>query len=178
MQPEKLVMMVNQIAEFFAAQGQVRAVPQIASLGPRMRREIAAMRPRRSRPSSACRSRSAQHCLRDPALECSRNAHNAHRRAIRSHPRSLLSIARLNSAKSLAPDAACLGWTTPGRDAAAASARSVCPAYDLREQCRLHEARRDGQYHVVDRWIGTDDLESIGRFFLDLAGLGDVERVH
>jgi formate dehydrogenase subunit delta len=47
MQPEKLVMMANQIARFFAAQGEQRAVPQIADhirqfWDPRMRREIAA----------------------------------------------------------------------------------------------------------------------------------------
>jgi hypothetical protein len=40
------------------------------------------------------------------------------------------------------------------------------------------EARRDGRYHVVDRWNGTDGLESVGRLFLDLAGLGDVGRVY
>jgi formate dehydrogenase subunit delta len=44
---EKLVMMANQIAAFFAAQGEVRAVPQIANhiekfWDPRMRREILA----------------------------------------------------------------------------------------------------------------------------------------
>jgi formate dehydrogenase subunit delta len=47
MQPDKLVMMANQIAAFFAAQGEARAVPQIAShiqqfWDPRMRREILA----------------------------------------------------------------------------------------------------------------------------------------
>jgi formate dehydrogenase subunit delta len=47
MQPDKLVMMVNQIAKFFAAQGEARAVPQIANhvcqfWDPRMRREIVA----------------------------------------------------------------------------------------------------------------------------------------
>jgi formate dehydrogenase subunit delta len=47
MKSEKLVMMANQIAAFFAAQGEERAVPQIAShiqkfWDPRMRREIAA----------------------------------------------------------------------------------------------------------------------------------------
>lgn len=47
MQPEKLVTMANQIAAFFAAQGEERAVPQIADhiekfWDPRMRREIAA----------------------------------------------------------------------------------------------------------------------------------------
>ena len=37
------------------------------------------------------------------------------------------------------------------------------------------EARRDGRYHIVDRWTGRDHgLESVGRHFLDLAGLGDV----
>ena len=45
MQPERLVMMANQIARFFAAQGEARAVPQIAShiqqfWDPRMRKEI------------------------------------------------------------------------------------------------------------------------------------------
>jgi formate dehydrogenase subunit delta len=45
MQPEKLVMMANQIAKFFAAQGDARAVPQIADhirqfWDPRMRREL------------------------------------------------------------------------------------------------------------------------------------------
>jgi formate dehydrogenase subunit delta len=47
MQPEKLVMMANQIARFFSAQGEARAVPQIADhirqfWDPRMRREMAA----------------------------------------------------------------------------------------------------------------------------------------
>ena len=47
MKAEKLVMMANQIATFFAAQGEERAVPQIAGhiekfWDPRMRREIAA----------------------------------------------------------------------------------------------------------------------------------------
>ena len=47
MKTEKLVMMANQIASFFAAQGEERAVPQIAShierfWDPRMRREITA----------------------------------------------------------------------------------------------------------------------------------------
>ena len=47
MQPEKLVMMANQIAAFFAAQGEERAVPQITGhiqrfWDPRMRREILA----------------------------------------------------------------------------------------------------------------------------------------
>jgi formate dehydrogenase subunit delta len=46
MQPEKLVMMANQIARFFAPQGEARAVPQIADhirqfWDPRMRRKIA-----------------------------------------------------------------------------------------------------------------------------------------
>jgi formate dehydrogenase subunit delta len=45
MQPEKLVMMANQIARFFAAQGEERAVPQIADhiekfWDPRMRKGI------------------------------------------------------------------------------------------------------------------------------------------
>ena len=47
MQPEKLVMMANQIGRFFAPQGEERAVPQIADhinkfWDPRMRREILA----------------------------------------------------------------------------------------------------------------------------------------
>jgi formate dehydrogenase subunit delta len=47
MQPEKLVVMANQIARFFAAQGDARAVPQIADhirqfWDPRMRRTMAA----------------------------------------------------------------------------------------------------------------------------------------
>jgi formate dehydrogenase subunit delta len=47
MQPEKLVMMANQIAKAFAIQGEARAVPQIAEhirqfWDPRMRRVIAA----------------------------------------------------------------------------------------------------------------------------------------
>lgn len=47
MNPEKLVMMANQIAAFFAAQGDERAVPQIANhvrnfWDPRMRRAIRA----------------------------------------------------------------------------------------------------------------------------------------
>ena len=46
MQPDKLVMMANQIAKFFEAQGEARAVPQIANhiqqfWDPRMRRGIA-----------------------------------------------------------------------------------------------------------------------------------------
>jgi formate dehydrogenase subunit delta len=45
MQPEKLVMMANQIAKFFAAQGPERALPQITDhlekfWDPRMRRQI------------------------------------------------------------------------------------------------------------------------------------------
>ncbi len=45
MQPEKLVMMANQIAKFFAAQGHDRAVPGITDhlekfWDPRMRRHI------------------------------------------------------------------------------------------------------------------------------------------
>jgi formate dehydrogenase subunit delta len=45
MQVEKLVMMANQIAAFFAAQGETRAVPQIANhiqkfWDPRMRTQI------------------------------------------------------------------------------------------------------------------------------------------
>jgi formate dehydrogenase subunit delta len=47
MQPDKLVMMANQIAAFFAAQGEERALPQIADhiekfWDPRMRRTILA----------------------------------------------------------------------------------------------------------------------------------------
>ena len=47
MQPDKLVMMANQIARFFAAQGEARAVPQIADhiekfWDPRMRKGILA----------------------------------------------------------------------------------------------------------------------------------------
>ena len=47
MPPDKLVTMANQIAAFFAAQGEARAVPQIAShiqqfWDPRMRRGILA----------------------------------------------------------------------------------------------------------------------------------------
>jgi formate dehydrogenase subunit delta len=47
MQPEKLVMMANQIAKAFASQGEARAAPQIADhirqfWDPRMRRTIAA----------------------------------------------------------------------------------------------------------------------------------------
>jgi len=46
-QPDKLVMMANQIAAFFAAQGEARAVPQIADhiekfWDRRMRRDIIA----------------------------------------------------------------------------------------------------------------------------------------
>ena len=49
MQPDKLVMMANQIAAFFAAQGEARAVPQIADhiakfWDPRMRAAIIAHR--------------------------------------------------------------------------------------------------------------------------------------
>ena len=41
------------------------------------------------------------------------------------------------------------------------------------------EARRDGRYHVVDRWTGTNDgLESVGRLFLDLASLSNVSPVY
>lgn len=44
---DKLVMMANQIAQFFAAQGEIRAVPQIAAhlnsfWDPRMRTQILA----------------------------------------------------------------------------------------------------------------------------------------
>jgi formate dehydrogenase subunit delta len=47
MQSDKLVMMANQIAKFFAVQGEARAVPQIADhiekfWDPRMRRQISA----------------------------------------------------------------------------------------------------------------------------------------
>lgn len=47
MRIEKLVMMANQIAAFFAAQGDARAVPQIANhlqkfWDPRMRKQIVA----------------------------------------------------------------------------------------------------------------------------------------
>jgi formate dehydrogenase subunit delta len=47
MRPDKLVMMANQIAKFFASQGEARALPQVADhiakfWDPRMRREIAA----------------------------------------------------------------------------------------------------------------------------------------
>ena len=47
MRTEKLIMMANQIAAFFAAQGEARAIPQIANhiekfWDPRMRREITA----------------------------------------------------------------------------------------------------------------------------------------
>ncbi len=47
MQPDRLVMMANQIASFFAAQGEERAVPQITDhiakfWDPRMRRAILA----------------------------------------------------------------------------------------------------------------------------------------
>ena len=47
MQPDKLVMMANQIAAFFAVQGEARAVPQIADhvekfWDPRMREQIIA----------------------------------------------------------------------------------------------------------------------------------------
>ena len=45
MQPEKLVMMANQIAKAFAIQGEARALPQITDhiekfWDPRMRRQI------------------------------------------------------------------------------------------------------------------------------------------
>jgi formate dehydrogenase subunit delta len=47
MQPEKLVMMANQIAKFFESQGEERALPQITKhiedfWDPRMRRAILA----------------------------------------------------------------------------------------------------------------------------------------
>jgi hypothetical protein len=40
------------------------------------------------------------------------------------------------------------------------------------------EARRDGRYHVVDRWSGGDGLKSVGGLFLDLAHLSDVGPVY
>jgi hypothetical protein len=41
------------------------------------------------------------------------------------------------------------------------------------------EARRDGRYHIVDRWTGTDHgLESVGRLFLNLADLNAVGPVY
>lgn len=41
------------------------------------------------------------------------------------------------------------------------------------------EGRRDGRYHVVHRWSGTDDgLERVRKLFLELAGLGHVGPVH
>jgi hypothetical protein len=33
------------------------------------------------------------------------------------------------------------------------------------------EARRDGWYHVVGRWSGTDGLDSVGKLSVDLATL-------
>ena len=47
MQPDKLVMMANQIAKFFESQGEARALPQITKhiedfWDPRMRRSIIA----------------------------------------------------------------------------------------------------------------------------------------
>jgi hypothetical protein len=40
------------------------------------------------------------------------------------------------------------------------------------------EARRDGRYHIVDRWSGSDGLERVGRLFLNLAKLNDVGPVY
>jgi hypothetical protein len=41
------------------------------------------------------------------------------------------------------------------------------------------EARRNGRYHIADRWTGTDyGLESVGRLFLNLAYLNDVGPVY
>jgi hypothetical protein len=41
------------------------------------------------------------------------------------------------------------------------------------------EARRNGRYHIVDRWTGTDHgLESVGRLFLNLAHLNAVGPVY
>jgi hypothetical protein len=41
------------------------------------------------------------------------------------------------------------------------------------------EARREGRYHVVDRWSDNDDgIKSVGMLFLDLAGLADVGPVY
>jgi hypothetical protein len=40
------------------------------------------------------------------------------------------------------------------------------------------EARRNGRYHIVDRWNGNDDLEPVGRLFLVLADLNDVGPVY
>ena len=42
----------------------------------------------------------------------------------------------------------------------------------------LVEARRNGRYHVVDRGNAADGLDSVGRLFLDLAGLFDVGSVY
>jgi hypothetical protein len=35
------------------------------------------------------------------------------------------------------------------------------------------DAHRDGRYHIVDRWMGADGIESVGRLLLGLAGLKD-----
>jgi hypothetical protein len=40
------------------------------------------------------------------------------------------------------------------------------------------EALREGRYHVVDRWSGAEDLESVGKLFLDLAGFTNVGDVY
>ena len=40
------------------------------------------------------------------------------------------------------------------------------------------EARREGRYHVVARWSGTDGLRSVGTLFLDLADLGNMGPVY
>src|SRR5262245_15399458 len=40
------------------------------------------------------------------------------------------------------------------------------------------EGRYDGRYHEVIRWMGTDGLKSLGRLFLDFAGLGDLGPVY
>jgi hypothetical protein len=41
------------------------------------------------------------------------------------------------------------------------------------------EARRDGRYHIVDRWTGIDHgLESVGGLFINLAGLNAVGPVY
>jgi hypothetical protein len=40
------------------------------------------------------------------------------------------------------------------------------------------EALRKGHYHVVDRWSGAEDIESVGKLFLDLAGFTDVGDVY
>lgn len=40
------------------------------------------------------------------------------------------------------------------------------------------EACHDGRYHIVDRWGGEDGVQTVGKVFLDLAGLGDIEAVY